>query len=378
MRSVSVFLLLPLLILGFAWQQGERIRDPAKEAFQDPANEKLQNPANEALQDPANEALRNPALENLGRFLFFDPRLSGDGSMSCATCHDPAKSYTDGRALSRAYAGSDGFRNTKTILNAMRASTFYWDGRLSGSDPETQVRDAITETHFMNMDGRLMLERLKQIPEYVQMFADVFGEGVEPSFGSTLRAIAAFEKTLVTGPTPYDLEELSESAVRGRELFEGSAGCTTCHSGDDFTDGEAHSVGVPENNSLFDEPLRHLTYRSFIKAMGVPGYMSVRRDVGRFTVTKDAGDIGRFMTPSLRQASRTAPYMHNGVFPTLTEVAKFYSEGAGGTREPLNLSGNEIDDLVAFLESLTGPEPDIEIPTVPRYRTIDDWMEVPN
>jgi cytochrome c peroxidase len=320
-------------------------------------------------------AVADSSLANLGRYLFFDPRLSGDGSISCASCHDPAKSYADGVALSSAYSGSDGFRNTKSLLNAMRVRDFYWDGRLSGSDPETQVRDAITETHFMNMDGRLMLERLKQVPEYVEMFGQAFGPGTEPSFGGTLRAIAAFEKTLVTGPTPHDTGRLSEEARRGQALFTGKAACASCHAGNDFSDGRAHRTGVPESDALFAEPLRHLTYRSFIKAMGVPGYMTARTDVGRYTVTKSAEDLGRFMTPALRQVGRTAPYMHNGVFGTLKEVVEFYNSAGP---DPLGLSPQEEDQIVAFLESLTGPEPDVEIPTLPRYRPIDNWLEVRN
>lgn len=318
------------------------------------------------------------AVETLGRYLFFDPRLSGDGSISCASCHDPGKSYTDGLALSTAYPGSDGFRNTKTLLNAARAPSFYWDGRLVGSDPETQVRDSITETHFMNLDGRLMLERLKQIPEYVEMFALAFGDGTEPSFGGTLRAIAAFERTLVTGDTPYDTGNLSSSAARGLELFSGKANCSSCHSGDDFTDGLGHQTGVPTHPDIFSDPLRHSTYRSFIKAMGVPGYMFVRSDVGRFTVTKEEKDRGAFVTPSLRQVGETAPYMHNGILATLEDVVEFYNAGSGAELEPLGLTQSEQSDLVSFLLSLTGSEPDIDIPTVPQYQPIDNWREVRN
>jgi len=332
----------------------------------------------EALSQISSRTEPETPLENLGRYLFFDPRLSGDGSMSCSSCHDPGKSYTDGLALSTSYPGSEGFRNTKSILNAVRVQNFYWDGRLAGSDPATQIRDSITETHFMNLDGRLMLERLKQIPEYVMMFADAFGEGTEPSFGGTLNAIAAFEKTLITGETPYDTGDLSPAATRGFELFSGKANCSTCHTGDDFTDGMSHQTGVPNHPEIFDDPLRHSTYRSFIKAMGVPGYMSVRFDVGRYTVTKEEKDMGGFVTPSLRQVNQTGPYMHNGVLASLEEVIEFYNAGFGGDLVPLGLSETERADLVAFLESLTGSEPDIEIPTIPQYQPIDNWMEVRN
>jgi len=335
-------------------------------------------PADIVVGEPLFSFAADSALEDLGRYLFFDQRLSGDGSMSCASCHDPSKSYTDGLPLSKSYPGSDGFRNTKTVLNALRSESFYWDGRLSGTDPETQVRDAITETHFMNMDGRLLLERLKQIPMYVQMFESAYGPGSEPSFGGTLRAIAAFEKTLVTGASPFDTDELSDAARRGRVLFDDKARCASCHSGSDFTDGRAHKTGVPDNKDVFNEPLRHLTFRSFMKAMGVPGYMDIQTDVGFYTVTKTESDIGAFVTPSLRQVGRTAPYMHNGVLPTLIDVVRHYNSTSSGELIPLGLTDSEINDLVAFLESLTGPEPDIQVPTLPRYEMIDNWLEVPN
>ena len=319
---------------------------------------------------------QNPALPDgdesdlveLGRYLFFDPRLSGDGRLSCASCHIPSKGWADGEALSTSYPGSDGFRNTKSLLNASRVDYFYWDGRLDGSDAETQVRDSITETHFMNMDGRLMLERLKQIPEYVQLFSDALAQ--EPSFGGTLKAISAFEKTLVTGASPFDLQTMSEQAKQGKKVFD--THCSTCHSGPDFTDGLPHNLGVPDNPAVFDDPVRHATYRAFIKFLGVPGYMNIRQDVGHYSVTKRAKDMGAFFTPSLRQVADTAPYMHNGVLKTLEDVVAFYS-----ARGPA-LSAGEQRGLVAFLHALSGPVPVVDEPSLPRYKAIDNWMEVRN
>ena len=326
----------------------------------------------------------NAAQVELGRQLFFETKLSGDGSMSCASCHDPARGWTDGLPLSDAYPGSKYFRNTKTILNTIHASSFYWDGRLGGDDRQTQVRDAITETHFLNMDGRLMLERLKQIPPYVQMFRDAFGEGGEPSFGLTLDAIAAFEETLVSKNVPFDTGRLSRSARRGRKLFEGNAGCARCHTGPYFSDGQAHNLGVPENPAVFDEPMRHMTYRSFMKFMGVPNYMNLRRDVGFFAVSKNSMDIGKFVTPTLREVSRTGPYMHNGTFTTLDEVIEFYDGGAGDDRArsdlltPLGLSGSEKRDLLAFLESLSGDEVVVGPPEPLEYELIENWRQSRN
>ena len=326
----------------------------------------------------------DPAQVALGKRLFFESKLSGDGSMSCATCHDPTKAWTDGLALSDAYPGSRYFRNTKTILNAVYAPSFYWDGRLGGADKPTQVRDAITETHFLNLDGRLMLERLKQIPAYVEMFKEAFGEEAEPSFGLTLNAIVAFEETLVSKNAPFDTGKLSGRARSGRELFEGKAGCVRCHSGPYFSDGKAHNLGVPENPAVFSEPMRHMTYRSFMKFLGVPNYMNLRRDVGFFAVSKDLEDVGKFVTPTLREVSPTGPYMHNGTFATLEEVIDFYDRGGGDDPgkspllTPLALSGGEKKALLAFLESLSGDEVVVVPPEPLEYELIEDWRRARN
>lgn len=324
------------------------------------------------------------AQVELGKQLFFETKLSGDGSMSCATCHVPTKGWTDGLPLSDAYPGSKYFRNTKTILNAVYAPSFYWDGRMGGSDKASQVRDVITETHFLNMDGRLMLERLKQIPEYVSMFKAAFGEQAEPSFGLTLSAIVAFQQTLVSRNAPFDTDRLSRRARSGRALFEGKAGCIRCHNGSYFSDGRAHNLGIPENPSVFNEPMRHMTYRSFIKFLGVPNYMNLRRDVGFFAVSKDNDDIGKFVTPTLREVSRTGPYMHNGIFATLEDVVEFYDQGGGDDPQKsslltsLNLSGGEKRALIAFLESLSGDDVVVAAPEPLEYQLIENWRQVRN
>jgi cytochrome c peroxidase len=328
--------------------------------------------------------MKPPSAEvaELGKMLFFDPRLSGDGSISCATCHIPEKGWADGLPLSKAYPGSEGFRNTKTVLNAVYAKYFYWDGRLSGSDHQTQVRDAITESYSMNMDGRLMLERLKQIPEYVERFNAALGG--EPSFGRSLKAIAAFEKTLISKNVPFDQGKLSSDARKGLELFQGKAGCIRCHNGPYFSDSKPHNLGVPENPAIFNEPLRHITYRSFLKFLGVSNYMNLRRDVGFLCVSKEEGDFGKFVTPTLREVSRTAPYMHNGHFNTLDDVIEFYNGGGGSDPnkdpllKPLGLSDKEKKDLVSFLLSLSGDEIIVEPPALPEYELIENWNEVRN
>ncbi len=324
----------------------------------------------------------DPALAELGKLLFFDPHLSGDGAISCATCHDPTKGWGDGAPLSKAYPGSEYFRNSKTLINAAYARYFYWDGRLSGKDRETLVRDSITETHFLNMDGRLLLERLKQVPEYNERFKATLGG--EPSFGRILKALAAFLTTVVTRDTPFDRGELSAEMERGRELFEGKAGCIRCHSGPYFSDGQAHATGVVENADILGNPMRHFTMRSFYKFMGVPSFELEKTDVGFFVVTKDNADRGKFLTPTLRELVHTAPYMHNGTLASLEAVVDFYDRGGGDSPNkpasltPLEMTTNEKKDLVAFLESLSGAPLIVEPPPLLEYEPIAEWRQVEN
>ena len=320
----------------------------------------------------------DPEMAALGKMLFFDVRLSGDASLACASCHKPEHGWADGEELSLAYPGSKYFRNAKSVVNMAHMRYFYWDGRLTGKDADTQVRDKITETHFMNLDGRLMLERLKQVPEYVERFNAVFGG--EPSFGRTLEAIAAFEKTLVSRNAPFDTGRMTEEARRGLELFQGKAGCVSCHNGPMFSDFEPHRTGVADHPELMTDPERITTFRSMMKFLGVPNFENLAGDPGFYTVSKLPDDIGKFVTPSLREVGRTAPYMHNGTFWTLGEVVDFYDRGGGedAELEPLGLSDREKKDLVAFLQSLSGDELIVEAPDLPAYRVIDNWLEVPN
>ena len=320
----------------------------------------------------------DPEKVELGKLLFFDLRLSGDADLSCASCHQPEKGWTDGQDLSAAYPGSKYFRNTQTILNMAHKRYFYWDGRLTGKDRATQVRDKITETHFMNLDGRLMQERLKQLPEYVARFKKAFGG--EPSFGRTLKAIAAFEQTLISQNVPFDSAKISDEAQKGLDLFKGKAGCIQCHNGPMFSDFEPYKLGVPEHPELFTDPERATTFRSVLKFLGVPNFENLRKDPGFFIVSKLKKDFGKFLTPSLREVSRTAPYMHNGTIATLEGVVDFKNRGGGEGSElkPLNLSADEKKALVAFLKSLSGDEITVDPPTIPEYQVIANWRGVPN
>jgi cytochrome c peroxidase len=306
----------------------------------------------------------------LGKYLFFDPRLSGDAGISCATCHDPEMTWADGEALNRGYPGTAYFRNAPTVLNTAFRSYLYWDGRMDGLDMPTLVRDHLTEAHFMNTDGRLMVERVKQVPEYVQLFQDAYGSN--PSFGGILRSITAYVQSLNSGLSAYDQflsgdEPLSEDALAGLELFEGKAGCVDCHSGLTFSDDEFYVLNVPDNQEVWSDPLRHISFRRFFRLFGVPNYRNLASDPGLYALTKDDTEWGAFRTAPLREVAKTAPYMHNGIFSTLDEVMRFYNDGIAGG-QPLELSDDEIAQLVAFLESLSSELPEVEPPILPDYQ----------
>ncbi len=328
------------------------------------------------------------ALAKLGKRLFFDVRLSGDASTACASCHNPEHAFSDGMALSNAYPGSGHFRNSPTLVNTAQRQVWMHDGRL-GTNLNDVTREMLTESYLMNMDMRLMQERIKQDPVYVKMF-DKAGLG-EPSNGGVRNAIPEYLKTLSSRGAAFDTDSMTDSARLGFDLFKRKAGCAECHTGPRFSDDQPHNVGVPENNDIWSDPLRHVTYVSYAKFMGVENYMNLRRDVGAHvrTHTADGSDIGRFITPTLRELKYTAPYMHNGVFKSLEDVVNFYSKGGGDdpNKDPrlkrLNLSKDEKADLIEFLMSLSGDpltgKEFVWTSEIPKdYQPIADWRAVDN
>jgi len=330
----------------------------------------------------------NEAKAALGKRLFFDVRLSGDAAISCATCHQPEFGFGDNLALSLAYPGSKGFRNTPTLINTATAANWFHEGRL-GTNLNDVTRESITEDYMMNMDMRMMQERVKQDPVYLEMF-EAAGYG-EPSNGSVRKAIPEYLNTLISKNAPFDAGSMSEEATRGQALFEGKAGCVSCHNGPRLTDDMAYNTAVPNNPEIWSDPMRHMTYAAFAQFMGVENFMNVRRDVGAQIIRHpaDGRDVGKFNTPTLRELKYTAPYMHNGMIATLADVVAFYNDGGGDDANkdermtPLGLSAEEQADLVAFLEALsgdplTGPEYvwDGEIPT--NYPAIENWRDVSN
>jgi cytochrome c peroxidase len=312
----------------------------------------------------------SPEKVELGKQLFFDRRLSGDGTMSCATCHDPDMAFTDGLDISLNYPTTRNWRNSPTLIDVAFARYLFYDGRARSL--EEQALFPMMSSFEMNQNLDYLEEELKEVPEYVQAFQKVFGGIITRE--RVAMALAAFERTLISKGAPLDAYlrgdkgALSDEARKGLELFTGKAGCSRCHYGVILSDDKFHALDVPDNPKLTD-PMVAATVRFVAKVYKYEDYANLTEDPGRYLVTKDPKDWKAFKTPSLREVSRTAPYMHNGVFKTLDEVIQFFDEGGGeGNKElkPLNLTAEEKKAIKTFLtEALTGEEITIEYPKVP-------------
>lgn len=324
-----------------------------------------------------------PEMVELGKLLFFDTRLSGDGSTACSECHDPTYGWTDASDLSRGYPGTKHWRNSQTIVNsALVRSGLHWDGGLASLND--QVHAAMGASVNLNIDETLLEERMRQIPQYRESFRTIWNE--EPSTRRLAEAIAAYERTLISADSPFDqylggnTAAMSSAAMRGLDLFMGKANCVQCHNGALLSDDAFHNTSVPPNPEASEDPLRQVTFRLIMRQSGVDRrvYENLDRDPGRYVASKQPQDLGRFRTAPLRYLKYSAPYMHNGVFFTLEEVVEFYNFGGTqdvfGTKsnriKPLGLSADERTDLVAFLESLSGTEIVTETPDLPGYEAL--------
>jgi cytochrome c peroxidase len=332
----------------------------------------------------------------LGKRLFYDPRLSGDAAISCASCHIAGKGFSEGVDLGKAYPGTRHYRNAPTLINTAQKKkagiAWFVDGRI-GTSLNDVTRNEITETIVMNMDMRMMQERIKQDPVYLKMFKDV-GMG-EPSNGKVRKLIPEFLKSLQSKNVPFDQGKLSSAAKKGMKLFKGKANCIACHNGPMFSDGKAHILGVAENPKINSDPLRSVTMHAQYIFLGVQNNNNLRFDVGHHVVTKkdDGSDYRSFMTPTLRELRDTAPYMHNGMLATLDDVIEFYNNGGGvdpnkdAALKKLGLSKSQKANLKAFLLSLSGDaltDPshtvaDSEIKAMMQpYKAIKNWRKTPN
>ena len=324
---------------------------------------------------------QTPEKVELGKLLFFDPRIGGDVSTACVTCHEPEQGWAFGDDLSRGYPGTVHWRNSQTIVNAAYLGKLFWAG--AARSLEAQAPSAAKGAVAGNGENDMMEARLAFIPEYRKRFREVFGDRW-PTIGNAWRAIAAFERTMIQDDTPFDQymrgdqEALGEEARRGLELFQGKAGCIRCHNGPLLTDQKFHNIGVPPALRWEEDGLAQITFRyeQYSKGVTEDMYRTVKDDAGLYYRTKEPADKGKFRTPPLRYTLYTAPYMHNGTFWDFREVVEFYNDGGDDNEfaenkselmQPLGLSDEEMDDLVAFLESLSGDEITVEPPVLPDY-----------
>lgn len=299
--------------------------------------------------DVPEENPMSAAKVELGKALYFDKRLSKDGTVSCATCHDPAKGWTDQAPVSTGIKGQKGGVSAPTVLNAAYMDLQFWDGRAPSL--EEQAKGPIQNPIEMGNTHENAIKTLKGIKGYSPLFARAFGDA-KIDIDRVAKAIAAFERTVLTGNAPYDRYQagdktaMSESAVRGRVLFEGKGGCQFCHDGFNFSNSDFHNIGVG------------------MKLQTPPD--------GRFGQTKEDRHRGAFKTPTLRNLASTAPYMHDGSEKTLRDVVEYYNRGGepnkwlDGRMKKLDLSKAEVDDLVAFLDALNGDPVAIAEPKLPQ------------
>lgn len=327
---------------------------------------------------------QTPEKIALGKMLFFDPRLGGDASIACSDCHSPKEGWSFAAPISRGYPATIHWRSSQTIVNAAYYSKLFWAG--SSKSLEAQAPSAAKGGVAGNGENDVMEARLAFIPEYRKRFRDVFGDEW-PLIDNAWKAIAAFERTLVQRDTPFDKymnddgDALGEAEKRGLALFQGKANCVECHNGPLFSDQKFYNLGVPRHDGWLEDGLKQITFRFELYAKGVTeeDYRTLKDDPGLYFRTKQKRDKGKFRTPSLRYTLYTAPYMHNGAFFGLDEVIDFYNEG-GGTNDfaanktrilkPLGLTEDEKEDLLMFLESLSGEEIVLEAPKLPKYEPL--------
>ncbi len=307
----------------------------------------------------------------LGRQLYFDPRVSLNGTVSCATCHNPELGWADTQEIAIGINGSLGNRNSPTVINTVYNPSQFWDGRAESLEAQA-LGPVASPVEMGDQDHYQIVERLRTIPGYVEQFEKVFGTNV--TVDAMAKAIATFERVAaLSGAAPYDMyiagesEALTDTQKRGLVLFglnldpfddfetsvvKQKAKCSLCHVGFNFTDNKYHNLGI-----------------------GYDPDTKTFADLGRFGAepigAKTSGSIGAFKTPTLREVARTAPYMHDGSEATLIEVVELYNEGGVANphldkdMQPLKLTEQEIADVVAFMEALTGETQKIELPVLP-------------
>jgi cytochrome c peroxidase len=333
-----------------------------------------------AVPIPANNP-QSPAKIELGDKLFHDKRFSVDGTVSCSKCHNDKLAFTDSLPMSVGNRGQTGTRNAPTVLNAAYNKLQFWDGR--EPDLENQSKQPLinpVEHGLSNYDP--ILETIRTDPYYQTAFKSVFGVAANKvTIDHVAKAIASFERTLVSGDSAFDryyfkgqADAMTEAQIRGLELFVGQGRCVSCHVIEQdqalFIDGRFHNIGIGINPIQQEVPRLAQAFLE-AKSKGINVDVTVLSDkksseLGRFAVTDEFSQIGAFKTPTLRDIDLTAPYMHDGSLKTLKDVVNHYNNGGvtkGGDRvndfldggiRPLNLTAAQMDDLAAFMKALTG------------------------
>jgi cytochrome c peroxidase len=294
------------------------------------------------VQWPADDPYSAAKVE-LGRFLYFDSRLSSDGTISCASCHAPEKAFADGNPVSTGIGGQKGGRSAPTVINRAYSTQQFWDGRAPSLEEQAKgpIANPIEMTTEKSADAAhaAVVKRLKGVAGYMKMFEKAFG-AKDITIDHVARAIATFERTVYSGNAPFDRynagdkKAMSESQVRGMDIFFNKTACDSCHIGFNFTDGSYVNIGIG-----MDKP---------------------KPDLGRFVVSQKEEDKGAFKTPTLREVEHHAPYMHDGSIKTLADVVEHYNKGGiknahlDQRLKPLNLTDQDKRDLVNFLTALSG------------------------
>ena len=335
LAATAVALLLSYDVRAGLWRRAGRVRVDSVSSLPGGLGRLLALP-----DDPENPITREKV--ELGRQLFEDARLSGDESLSCASCHPKEMAYADATPLSEGAGGQPMPRHTPTVLNSAYYRYINWDGKFANISQ--LVLGVLANPRNMNMqDESVLVARLESVPEYRAQFSDVF-DG-PPTKQRVALAIDAYVRRLTTPNSPFDRyaagdpRALTEAQKRGLVLFVGKADCAMCHRGPNFADDQFHALGI------------------------------AGEDTGRFKVTGVEADRYAFKTPTLRNVALTAPYMHDGSVSTLREVIDFYNAGGGGQRPKspllrrLELTEREKADLEAFMESLTGTVEKMEMQT---------------
>lgn len=381
-NALSLLLMVTIAILTFGTSTSTVL------AKGDPDVDPPLAPLGPVPEPPDNKITKEKA--ELGKLLYFDPKLSGDASLSCADCHDPKQGWGFNDPICRGYPGAVHWRNCHTVVNTGYLSKLFWQG--NAKSLEAQAKGAATGGISGNGERDVMEQRLRQTPYYVKEFKNVFGTE-RPIVNDAWLAISTFERLMLTQKdSPLDRylkgdkKALSAKAVKGLKLFEGKANCIECHNGPMLSDEKYYNLGVPRPPEWEEQGMNTITYRFELYAKGSHEkyYREYKDDPGLYFTTKRKSDMGKFRTQPLRYLKYTPPYMHAGQFFTLEEVIDFYNDGGGDNEftqrngnkskilKPLNLTDDEKEALVVFLDEISGEEIIMAIPEVPPYGVAPD------